>query len=196
MTVQHIQKLWDARKYPKLLSELILMRIEADVESDLAEKPSVCAAALGLIRLDELHQSHAPICSKFIRAIIAEQETDGGWGDVMTTALCLAALSLQNGDGQSIDNGMAYLAQLQQPAGIWPRVPMRRMPEDAVVSAFVLLQLADNEKFRQMVRYQDAIAWFESHDLECEPVARTLWGLARVRGMSVQSSREQMLFVN
>jgi len=39
----------------------------------------------------------------------------------------------------AIDRGIACLADLQQPAGIWPRVPIHRMPSDAAASAYILL---------------------------------------------------------
>src|SRR5580704_822143 len=126
LTVRYIQKLWDARKYQQILDELIGPRVEAPAAGELGHVQTASAAALCLIRLDELHQPHAPICSQLVRSLLARQETDGGWGDVAVTALCLRALSLQNGHGPAIERGMAYLANLQQPAGIWPKIPIRR----------------------------------------------------------------------
>lgn len=181
LTVRYIERLWDARKYDRLLQELIAPRIEASAAAELAQTPPASAAALALIRLDELHQPHAAVCPRLIRTLIALQESDGGWGDLATTALCLRALSLQNGHGQTIDRGMDYLATLQQPSGIWPKIPIRRMPEDALVSAFVLFQLADNDQFRASVDFDAACAWFDSHRWTLEPAAQSLWDHARLR---------------
>jgi hypothetical protein len=181
LTVRHIERLWDARKYSRLLEELIAPRVEAAAAGELVESPAASAAALALIRLDELNQPQASLCPRLIRTLVALQETDGGWGDVATTALCLGALCLQNGHGQAIERGLAYLATLQQPAGIWPKIPIRRMPEDALVSAFVLGQLADNERFRDAIRFEAALAWFESHHWSLDQSAQAIWDHARLR---------------
>ena len=181
LTVRYIQKLWDARKYQQIFDVLIGPRVEAPAAGELAQVQTVSAAALCLIRLDELHQPHAPICSHLIRFLLARQEADGGWGDVAVTALCLRALSLQNGNGVAIERGMAYLANLQQADGIWPKIPIRRMPADALVSAFVMLQLADNEQFHLAVDFDSAFAWFESHRLLLDPAVQALWDHARLR---------------
>ncbi len=107
----------------------------------------------------------------------------------MTTALWLRGLMLDNGRGEAIDRGLAYLAVLQQAEGIWPKVPLRRMPADAVVSAFVLLQLSGFEKFRCGVRFDNAMEWFENNPIEGEAVAQKLWQHARVRGMMATKPR-------
>jgi hypothetical protein len=181
LTTRHIERLWIAGKASRLLDELLAPRIEALATHELSHNPAASAAALALVRLDELHQAHSPICSQFIRALITFQQSDGGWGDVATTALALRALSLQQGRGPAVDRGMIYLAALQQPTGIWPKIPIRRMPEDALVSAFALLQLGDNEQFRAAVRFDNALAWFESHRWTLDANTQTLWDHARLR---------------
>lgn len=181
LTARYIQRLWDAGKHDRLLQELITPRVEAVAADELTHNTIASAAALALVRLDELHSPHALICGDLIRALIATQKSDGGWGDVATTALCLRALSLQDGHGPAIAGGMAYLAALQQPAGIWPKLPIRRMPEDALVSAFTILQLGDNDLFRATVRIDAAFAWFDSHRWMLEPAALSLWDHARLR---------------
>jgi hypothetical protein len=189
LTVRYIERLWDARKYDRLLEELISPRVEAPAANELTHNSVASAAALALIRLDELHSPHAALCPGLIRTLIALQESDGGWGDVATTALCLRALSLQNGHGQTIDRGTAYLAALQQPSGIWPKIPIRRMPEDALVSAFALFQLSDNDQFRTAVRFDAAIGWFDAHRWSLEPAAQLLWDHARLRVPATLTTR-------
>jgi hypothetical protein len=181
VTVRQLEKLWDARKYAKMLDELIAPRIEAIAVAELQQSPCAAAAALALIRLDELHQAHALLCTRLIQNLISLQQADGGWGDVAITALCIRALSLQNGRGYCIERGLTYLADLQQPAGIWPKIPLRRMPADALVSAFVLLQLADLEPFRQIVDADAAFAWFETNRWALDPAAKSIWDHARLR---------------
>jgi hypothetical protein len=181
LTVRHMERLWDGRKYDRLLSELISLRIEAPLAGQFTTPAYITSAAFALVRLDELNQSHAPLSGKLIRAILVGQESDGGWGDVMTTALCVRALSLSRGHGEAIDRGIACLAQLQQPSGVWPNIAIRRMPADAMATAMVLLQLGENEAFRKAVHFDEAVEWFKSHPFEVDPAARKLWSYARMR---------------
>jgi hypothetical protein len=191
ITVRHIQRLWDLRQYVRLLDELIVLRVEAVAAREFAEPLGAAAAAMALIRLHELNQAHAAICPKLIRTIIAQQERDGGWGNVAITALCLRALCQSNGRGAAIESGMEYLARLQKPAGLWPKIPIRRTESDALVSAFVLLQLGEIEIFRETVDFDAAVNWFESNAFMADSAAKTLWSHARPR---VARAKAPMLF--
>ncbi len=182
ITVRHMERMWNGRRYVQLIQELMAPRMEVCIEADLvAGRPVSAAAAMALIRLEELNQSRTPLSSILIQALVASQDQDGGWGEALTTALCVKALSLNEGAGEAIDRGLGYLASMQQPSGIWPRVPLRRMPSDACISAFVLLQLGDDARFRQAVDFDAAVEWFQSHELSDEPAARRIWSLARIR---------------
>src|SRR5215218_969354 len=141
-TVRQIDRLWNARSYTRLADELLRPRPEYSprLAAELA-KSTPAIAALALVRLDELTQPHHPLNPKLIRHVLAAQEADGGWGDPLTTALCLRALLCSQGQGPSIESGLTYLANLQQHQGIWPHIPLRRMPEDPFVSAYILHQL-------------------------------------------------------
>jgi hypothetical protein len=191
MTVGKIQRLWNSKQYNQLVDELSAQRVEALAARELVDRPTVAAAAWGLIRLEELNQPQAPLCRVLITAILSRQEADGGWGDVAVTALALRALCLWEGHGPAIDRGMNYLAQLQQPAGIWPKIPIRRMSADALVSAFVMLELAGNAQFRATVDFVAAVNWFEMHASDNDSIAQTLWTHARPRGVI---HNEPMLF--
>lgn len=191
-TVRHIERLWNARQYAKLFGELIANRPESTFRLEIETPTSTVAAAMGIIRLDELNQAHVPLYSTFIRALVASQERDGGWGDATITTLCLRALMLGKGQGESIRRGLQYLADLQKSDGLWPKIPFRRMPGDACVSAFVLHQLSDGDRFRAAVRFDDAVSWFETHEKTLEPEARRLWDRAKLRCGS-RAVREPML---
>jgi hypothetical protein len=181
ITTRQIERAWTARTYEKLFRELVANRPEASFRFEHEQGRAIPAAAMAVIRLDELSQSHTPVAAKLVRAVIAGQETDGGWGDVMSTALCLRALLCSGGDGMAIQRGLDYLAHLQKAEGIWPAVPLRRMPADGFASAFVLYQLGDNARFREAVRFLDAVRWFEQHDATLAFDARRLWDRARHR---------------
>jgi len=180
-TVRHLEKLWQSKTYAKLVRELLSGRPESSLRLASELITPLAAAALALIRLDELDQSHVPLAGKLLRTILLSQHADGGWSDPMTTALCLRALLANCGDGLSIERGFTYLANLQKPEGIWPREPIRRLPADAFVSAFVLYQLGSVDRFRAAVRFTNAVGWFEAHGSAQDPESRRLWDHAKLR---------------
>src|SRR5690242_20123657 len=98
-TTRQIERLWNARQYDRLAAEMLRARPEFSHRLVAELSQSVPAAALALIRLDELNQGFHPLCGKLIRTIIAAQEGDGGWGDPLVSALCLRALMCNRGLG-------------------------------------------------------------------------------------------------
>lgn len=181
MTVRHIEKLVNASAYSRLLQEMLAGRAEASLRLEHELTGTLPAVAMALLRLDELAQSHVPLYSKLLKTILAAQQSDGGWNDPLTTALCLRALCAGRGQGTAIERGMFYLSQLQKQEGIWPNVPIRRMPADPFVSAFILLQLGGDARFRTAVRFIDAINWFEANEHSLDGETRRLWDHAAVR---------------
>jgi hypothetical protein len=170
ITVRHIEKLWTARKYEPLLRDMLAGRPEASTRLELELSGYLPAAAMALIRLDELAQAHVPLYPKLL------------------TAVCLRALMGSRGQGIAIERGLFYLAQMQKEEGIWPKVPFRRMPADPFVSAFVLLQLGSDDGFRQAVRFVDALNWFESHESTLDAETRRLWDHASIRCQMVRNT--------
>jgi hypothetical protein len=187
-----MERFWSARQYDRLARELLEARPEFSGRLVAELSHSVPAAALALIRLDELNQAHHLLNQTLIRHVIAAQGGDGGWGDPVVTAVCLRALACGRGQGPSFDRGIGYLADLQKPAGVWPAVPIRRTTEDAFTSAFILFQLADHPVFRAAVRLDDAVAWFDRHEASLDEDACRLWRRAslrcRLRPMAVSGS--------
>lgn len=182
ITIRQIERDWNARQYEKMFRELTAFRPEATFHFNFESGRATPAAAMALIRLEELCQSHVPLYAKLVRAVLAAQDArDGGWGDPVVTALCLRALTANRGNGVAVDRGIAYLAELQKPEGIWPAVPVRRLPEDPYTSAFILYELGDNPRFRDGVRLADAVAWFERHTDQLDEETRALWERASLR---------------
>lgn len=178
ITIRQIERLWLARDYTRIARLCLELRPEASVRLTLEGSRQVPAAALAIIRLDELGQSYAPLCARLLRYLMGSQEVDGGWGDPIATALAIKALSCSSGQGIAIDRGIAYLADLQKPDGLWPRIPLRRLPSEPFTSAFILYTLHDNPAFAEAVRFDDALAWFDQHhsslDIETERLHRSL----------------------
>src|SRR5438874_2521767 len=117
ITIRHIERLFDAKQYLRLSHELMATRAEGLAELEPTLGRAVPLAALGVIRMDELSQAHHPLYRRFLNVILTSQEKDGGWGDPLTTAICLRALLCGNGNGPAVQGGLAYLAGLQREEG-------------------------------------------------------------------------------
>ena len=182
ITVRQLDRDWNARHYEKLFRELTAFRPEASFRFEFENNRSTPAAAMALIRLEELAQSHVPLYGRLVRAVLAAQDQrDGGWGDPMVTALCLRALMAGKGNGIAVERGLSFLANLQKEEGAWPCVPIRRMTADGYVSAFILYELGDSPEFREAVRFDDAVRWFERREHTLDERTRDLWQRARLR---------------
>lgn len=180
-TLRLIDRLWNSRQYPRLAHELLAARPEFSLRLVNELSKPVPIAALALIRLDELAQSHNALNPRFIRTILAAQQGDGGWGDPLLTALCLRALLLNRGQGPSIQAGLQYLANLQKDSGLWPSVPIRRADHDFFVSAYILFILGDQQPFRLAVRFNEAVAALAQNEPTLDPDAQRLWHRASPR---------------
>jgi hypothetical protein len=179
ITIKQIEKHYQAGSYGKLMAELLSGRVEGSARMRLALSRAMPVAAMSIIRMEELSQNYLPACSKMIRILLAAQDSDGGWGDPMTTALCLRALMCSNGGGASVERGLAYLSNLQKDSHIWPKIPIRRMDADAFTSAFILFQLGDSPAFRAAVRFDEAVEWFERHPTSLDEETAKLWERAK-----------------
>jgi hypothetical protein len=180
MTIRQIERLWTSRSYARLSADLLAARQEASFGLEGLDCPSA-VAALAIIRMDELSQSSHSLYGVLIRSVLESQDRDGGWNEPAVTALCLRALFLGRGQGQAIESGLAYLANLQKDQGIWPSVPLRRMPEDPVTSLFILYQLGDNARFQSAMRFADALAWFARNGETLSRECRTLYERTTLR---------------
>ena len=179
-TLRQIERFFIAKQYDRLARDLLSARPESSprLHAELAQPAP--AAALALIRLDELHQAHHPFAQKLLRTILGAQESDGGWGDPVSTAVCLRALLLNRGAGVAVHHAIAHLADLQKPDGSWSNQPIRRLAADPFTTAFILFQLSDSPAFAQSVRLQDALDWLARHQPN-DPDSRRLWERATLR---------------
>jgi hypothetical protein len=191
-TVRHIERLWDAKAWGRLLRELLENRAESSTRLEVEVHSLVAAAAMAMIRLDELGQSHTPLFGRLIRTLLASQDPDGGWRDPATTALCLRALLIDRGQGLAIDRGLRYLGTMQKDEGAWPNEPIRRMGADGFTSALVMFHLSDAPAFRAAVRFDDAVRWFTRHADELDNEAKRLWSLASLRCRTLVAAEREV----
>ena len=181
ITVRQLERLWQEKAFERMSAMLLEMRSEASprLAQELARPTPI--AALAIIRLDELAQAHTPFSSRMIRATLAAQELDGGFGDALTTALCIRALSCSAGHGPAIDRALNYLATLQKEDGSWPRIPFRRFPGDAFTTALLLYHLGENEGFIHATRAEAAFDWLSAHEPELDIETTRLFRSLRLR---------------
>ena len=181
ITVRQLERLWQEKASHRMSSLLLEMRPESSLRlaQELARPTPI--AALAIIRLDELAQSYTSFCSRMIRTILSAQERDGGFGDALTTALCIRALSCSAGHGPAIDRALHYLATLQKEDGSWPRIPLRRFPGDAFTTALILYHLGDNEAFIHSTRAEAAFDWLSAHEPELDIETTRLFRTLRLR---------------
>lgn len=175
LTVRQIDRVYAARDYARLLHDLTSHRADAVIRWDARSNRATLAAAMAAIRMDELNQAHHPYCGKLIAAVLSAQEADGGWGDPVSTALCLRALLANRGHGVTLDRGLDYLAALQQDEASFPAGPFRRMPADAHATAAVLYLLAEHPAFWAKVHAADAAHWLDRQADHLDPATRLLW---------------------
>ncbi|HZZ44906.1 MAG TPA: hypothetical protein VFE58_18355 [Tepidisphaeraceae bacterium] len=181
ITIRQIERMWGGKQYERLFRDLIAARPEGTLRAQMELGQPMATAAMGVVRLYELSQEHTEIYRTLLKAVLAGQQADGGWGDPMTTALCVRSLLLGRGAGTAVQSGLEYLAGLQKAEGIWPKGPIRRMSEDAYASGFVLFQLAEFAEFRLAVRFFDAVNWFETNEDGLDGESRKLWDRASAR---------------
>lgn len=181
LTVRQIERLFTARDFSRLLHDLTSHRADALIRWDSRASRPTLAAAMAAVRLDELSQAHHPFCGKMIHAVLTAQEADGGWGDPLTTALCLRALLGSKGNGMVVDRGLAYLAAIQQDEGSLPGGPFRRMPADSHVTAAVLYLLGEFPQVAAAFRLPEAADWMDLNLGTLDAPTRILWRHGSVR---------------
>ncbi|MCC6240963.1 MAG: terpene cyclase/mutase family protein [Phycisphaerales bacterium] len=195
-TVKRMERAWAAGLYGRLLEELMVGRPEAGLPQEYTWRVLPATAAMVLIRLDELAQNHVPLFQRLVRVLLQNQETDGGWGDLMTTALALRALMLDGGEGNAVDRGLDYLVNLQKENGAWPAEPLRRFPEDVTTTAFVMYQLAGLPLFRQRVRFERALVFLNNPDRQLDAATRQLCqrSIARSQLLAIEPAEDRFIW--
>lgn len=183
MTARQIERWWTNRDHARLARECLAGRAEAVESIRGALARTEAAAALALIRLDELGQATS-LVPVWLRTVVEAQGDEGGWDDPLLTGLCARALLTHRSHLDRAHAGIASLARLQRDDGAWPREPLRRMPGDALATAYILLQLVNDETFRGVVRVADAVRWLQEQQQSLCGDAAALTRVALLRSAS------------
>lgn len=106
LTTAKLSRLWKQAQYRALVREVCDGRPEARLELDSRCGGPTAAAALGLMRLVELNQSHLPLAAEFASRLLWTQNRDGSWGGAeneptaLVTALAVRALASKPGESR------------------------------------------------------------------------------------------------
>ncbi len=179
-TVRQMEKMWTARQYARLFRELSTYRPEGPLVVQL-DATAIAAAAMAIIRLDELDLTHLPFYRTLLHVLLDAQDADGGWDNPALTALCTRALMVSNGKGSAIDRALGYLAHLQKSEGTWPSIPIRRTDADTATSLFILYHLGRDERFHTAVDLPAAVAWFTMHFESLDHTMQKIWNRIQIR---------------
>lgn len=122
LTTAKLSRLWKQAKYRALVREVCEGRPEARLELDTRCGGPTAAAALGLLRLVELNQSHLPLAAELASRLLWTQNRNGSWGGEanepipLVTVLAVRALASKPGESR-ITVGRIPGIGLDRPAG-------------------------------------------------------------------------------
>lgn len=153
----------------------------------LSQSP-VSSAALGLSRLIELTYGPTSLSRAMTRFLMESQEPDGSFGfDPLTTATAAAALgkliqdhptTVDGNTRTAHEHAIAALAAMQDDSGLFAGHDDRSDDDRALVTAFMLLILRQDELFRSSIRLADLLDWFEVREGRLDTATAQLWRMA------------------
>lgn len=179
-TIRQINALLTTNQPAKLLREL--SRFRADVtdtvltEVENAEGTGLAAVALAAIRLQEIDQTHTPMYASLIGRLLSSQSTDGTWHDGCPFVSAMAIRALLNWPETALaaNRGIEAIARMQRDDGGFPRIGPRRLPGDALATAFILTHLGQFAAFADRVRLGAALHWLGQNRNELSAADRAL----------------------
>jgi hypothetical protein len=184
-TVRQIDGMWTDGQGRKLFSELSKFRPDVPefLAGDLGILP-IAAAALSMIRLQELNQTRTQLYRALLARVLVTQDADGGWGDTLATVLAARAL-LNDPEGRSAGlKAVILLSNFQLDDGTFPRTLARRLAGDTLATAFVLAHLARMSEVANRVRVEAAIGALVEARPTASPLLQPLIKLAISRASS------------
>lgn len=193
-TIRQMQSLLSDGQHAKLLGELSQYRgdLPGELVAELGGSATV-AVAMAAVRLQELNQSRTTLYRALLARLVGSQESNGGWGDVMTTALAVRALLGDATSKPAAVRGIQLIVGLQKDDGTLPRESLRRMPGDIPATAFVLAHLSRSNEFAHRFRVEAAIGSLTQARPLVSPAVQSLIKLAVQRASASVGGQAQRL---
>jgi hypothetical protein len=189
-TIRQINALLTTGQAAKLARELSRFRADmpATVLGEFETSPegvSLAAVALAAIRLQEIDQTHAPMYASLIGRLLKTQAPDGSWADgcPFVSAMAIRALLNWSETQHAATRGIESLSRLQRDDGSFPRTGPRRLPGDALATAFVLTHLGEFAVFADRIRLGAALHWLGQNRTDLAPEDRPLARMAMSRSV-------------
>jgi len=193
LNVNRIERWFRAGQFGQILDALVRngAMLPLALRVRLSAHPEA-AAAMALRRVVELAWGRAPIAEEMAGWLLARQCEDGSWaGDPATTAAVVSAFAQVQARPETQANpaldvrlgnarfrGLTALAQMQVEDGLFWFDEDTHDAQRGLVAAFVLSELADDDEFRQLVRWADLLDWFEGRDHRLDGPTADLYRVA------------------
>lgn len=186
LSVNLLERHFESRRFDRILDGVADngLNLPLPLRIRLSQSP-VSSAALGLSRLVELTYGPTPLSRAMTRFLMESQEPDGSFGfDPLTTATVVAALgkliqdhpaSVDDSTRTAHEHAIAALAAMQDESGLFAGHDDRSDEDRALVSAFILLILRQDDLFRSSIRLADLLDWFEDREGRLDPATAQLW---------------------
>lgn len=189
-TIRQINALLTTGQPAKLARELSRFRADmpGSVLTELEASPdamSLAAVAISAIRLAEIDQTHVPMYASLIGRLLKCQDVDGSWADgcPFVSAMAIRALLNWPETHAAAIRGIESLARLQRDDGGFPRTGPRRLPGDALATAFILTHLGEMGPFADRIRLGAALHWLGQNRTDLAPEDRPLARMAASRSV-------------
>lgn len=193
-TVRQMQSWMSDGQHGRAIAELSQFRgdLPAEIVREL-NGSAIAAVALAAIRLQELNQQRTTLYRGLLARLVGLQLADGGWGDVLPSALAIRALLGDASTRGDAIRGIDWLCGQQKDDGSLSREPIRRLPGETMVTAFVLAHLSRSSEFAMRFRIEAALKSLAGPRPLASPAVQSLIKLAIQRASASVGGQARQL---
>ncbi len=193
LSVSLLQRYFDACQFDRLVKGVVANGSPLPLPLQARLSHAAPATAVALRRLVELTYGSTALSRQMSHVLVALQRPGGAFAGSdeacpVATAAVVAALGAvlrEHGADERIesayDRGLMALAAMQDREGLFAGPSDRSVQCRALTSAYVLSQLADDDRFRAAVRLADLENWFDLNGHRLDRATESLYRLAQVR---------------
>lgn len=194
-SVRQIDGLWSEGRTRQLVTELTRFRPDfpASMIDSVSSSP-VVAAALAMVRLQELDQTLLASYEGLKRKLLASQAADGSFGSIPITVLACRALLAEPTGAEALRKGLEYLGLIQREDGGFPVDELRRLPSDLLATALCIYHLSRDDRAKRALRFEAAGRWLADHRMDASPLDRAFVQVTlRRAGSSIAGQAKKLL---